>query len=153
MLIRRAEQGDVKAICRVDARAFGNGSYAEARDKGNNPHWCQQRAQEIREWYDEHWSETYVALVNQKVVGFAGYRPFQGQLAIVDNNAVDPDYQSRGISTVLLKRVLQELQALGARTIQVETAHVPAAVRVYEKVGFRIVERHGPRTYLEFSRE
>lgn len=47
MLIRRAQKGDVEAICRVDARAFGSGPYAEAKDNEGNPDWRQKRSRKI----------------------------------------------------------------------------------------------------------
>ena len=151
MLIRRAELEDIEAICRVDARAFGEGPYAEARDKEGTSNWRQRRMRQIKEWYQDHYRETFVAVVDGNVVGLAGYKPVEGKIGIIDNNAVDPEYQGRGISTELVKRVVEELRALGVERIKVKTAHVPAAGRVYEKAGFRIVNQCGPRTSLELT--
>jgi len=148
-LIRRAESEDIEAICWADARAFGDGPYGEARDKTDHSDWREQRFQRLEEWYQDHNRETFVAVVDGKVVGFAGYRPVEGEEGIIHNNAVDPEYQGRGISTRLVERVVEELTALGVTRITVHTAHVPAATRVYEKAGFNIVEQEGPRTGLE----
>ena len=150
-LIRRAESGDIESICRADARAFGEGQYGEARDKADRSNWREQRIQRLKEWYQYHYRETFVAVVDGKVVGFAGYRPVEGNTGIIHNNAVDPEYQDLGISTRLVKRVVEELTALGVARIKVGTAHVPAAIRVYQKAGFGIVEQHGPRTSLELT--
>jgi GNAT superfamily N-acetyltransferase len=147
--IRQASADDIAAICDIDARAFGEGPYAEARDKVSRPGWRRERRLEIEAWYREHYRETFVAIVDGRVAGFAGYRPVVGNVGVVDNNAVDPTLQGRGISTALVKRVVQELVARGAKRIEVETAHVLAAVRVYEKAGFKVTAQHGARTHLE----
>ena len=149
MLIRRAEKADIEAICTVDARAFGSGPYAEARDQAGNPDWREKRSRDIAAWYRDHYPETFVAVLDDRVVGFAGYKPIEGGTGIIDNNAVDPDFQGRGISTQLVGRVVEELTSLGVTRIEVATAHVPAAVRAYEKAGFRIFETRGPRNELE----
>lgn len=83
------------------------------------------------------------------MVGFAGYRPVDGRTGIIHNNAVDPDYQGRGTSTRLIERVVEELTSLGVKRIEVSTARVPAAVRVYEKAGFKIFDRRWPLNILE----
>ena len=67
-LIRRAESGDTESICRADARAFGDGPYGEARDKTNHSNWREQRIERLREWYRDHYRETFVAVVDGKVV-------------------------------------------------------------------------------------
>ena len=148
MLIRRAKKGDVEAICGVDARAFGSGPYAEAKDKEGSPDWRRTRSRKIEAWYRDHYRSTFVAVVDDRVVGFAGYRPVEGRTGIIHNNAVDPEYQGRGISTQLVERVAEELSSLGAERIEVSTAHVPAAVRVYEKAGLEIFDRRGPLNVL-----
>ena len=151
MLIRRAEHGDIEAICRVDARAFGEGPYAEARDKEGAADWRRRRRRQIKEWYQDHYPGTFVAIIDGEIVGLAGYKPVEGEIGIIYNNAVHPEYQGHGISTQLVQRVVEELTALEVQRIQVGTAHVPAAVRVYEKAGFSIVDKRGPRTSLELT--
>lgn len=151
MLIRRAEASDVDAICRVDAGAFGEGPYAAVKDTEGDPAWRQRRFDRLYQWYREHYAETFVAVVDGKVIGFAGYKPFEGTEGMIHNNAVDAEYRGRGISPALLARVIDELKSLGAKTIKVHTAHVPVAVHVYQKVGFKIVEQRGALNILELN--
>lgn len=151
MLIRRAEASDVQAICHIDARSFGEGPYAVVRDGEGDPEWRQKRFARLHDWYTAHYAETFVAVVDDKVVGFAGYNPFEGGEGMVHNNAVLPEYRGRGISPLLLYRVIEELKSLGAKRIRVHTAHVPVAVHVYEKVGFKIVETRGALNILELA--
>ena len=149
MLIRRAERADIDAICEADARAFGTGPYAAARDRGGDAAWRNERRAKIAAWYRDHYRETFVAIVDQRVVGLAGYRPVEGTTGVIYNNAVDPDYQGRGISTRLVRRVIEELKALGVGRIEVATAHVPAALHLYRKVGFVIRDRRGALHILD----
>ena len=149
MLIRRAQREDLEAICAVDARAFGTGPYAAARDRAGDAGWRDQRRAEIASWYRDHYRETFVAIVDRRVVGLAGYRPVAGSTGVIHNNAVDPDYQGRGISTRLVRRVIEELKALGVARIEVVTAHVPAALHLYRKVGFTIRDRRGAHHTLD----
>ena len=149
MLIRRAQGEDLEAICEVDARAFGTGPYAAARDSDGDSAWRSERRAEITAWYRDHFGETFVAIVDRRIVGLAGYRPVGGTTGVIHNNAVDPDYQGRGISTRLVRRVIEELKALGVARIEVATAHVPAALHLYQKVGFAIRDRRGALHILD----
>jgi len=151
MLIRRAEASDVDAICRVDAGAFGTGPYAIVKDSEGDPEWRQKRSTRLHDWYTQHYAETFVAVVDDKVVGFAGYTLPEATKGTIHNNAVDAAYRRRGISLALLDRVFDELKSLGARTVIVHTAHVPAAVSVYERAGFKTIERRGALYIMEKS--
>jgi N-acetylglutamate synthase-like GNAT family acetyltransferase len=151
MLIRRAEASDVDAICRVDAGAFGEGSYAVVKDSEDDPGWRQKRLTRLHDWYSQHYAETYVAIVDDRVVGFAGYKPLEGTQGTIHNNAVEQAYRGRGISPALLDRVIAELKSLGAKTIIVHTAYVPVAVHVYEKVGFKTIEQRGALYIMELD--
>ena len=61
-----------------------------------------------------------------------------GYISVV---GVIPSYRKRGIATALVKNAVQYLKSRGLSPIiiDVETANMPA-LRVYEKVGFRIIE-------------
>ena len=149
MLIRRAQHDDIEAICAVDARAFGTGPYAAARDRAGDAGWRDQRRTEIASWYRDHYRETFVATVDCRVVGLAGHRPVAGSTGVIHNNAVDPDYQGRGISTRLVRRVIEELKTLEVARVEVTTAHVPAALHLYRKVGFVVRDRRGAHYLLD----
>ena len=149
MLIRRAQHDDIEAICAVDARAFGTGPYAAARDREGDPAWRDRRRAEITAWYRAHYRETFVAVAERRVVGLAGYRPVEGTTGVIHNNAVDPDYQGRGISTLLVRRVIEELKTLEVARVEVTTAHVPAALHLYRKVGFVVRDRRGAHHLLD----
>ena len=81
----------------------------------------------------------YVALLDGKVVGFAGFR-MEGDVGILTNNAVDQNYRGNGIAGLLYNHALAQLKAKGVRFVKVVTGgdegHGPAR-RAYEKAGFK----------------
>jgi ribosomal protein S18 acetylase RimI-like enzyme len=84
-----------------------------------------------------------------EIVGFVTFllKP-EKSLGILDDNAVDPKYQSKGIATMMYRAVLQYMSDHGIKYAKVLTgldeAHAPAR-RAYEKAGFHI--RHEDVTY------
>ena len=59
--------------------------------------------------------------------------------------AVHPDYQGRGIATQLLRQSFQELKKKDLDEVELDVDIVKAgARRLYEKMGFRIVEVFSP---------
>lgn len=99
--------------------------------------WAEQKAADIIAQVGR--GQTFVALVGDRVVGFAGYR-MEGQMGVIANNAVDPEFRGRGIAGLLYARVLDEMKKAGAKYARVHTGldegHAPAR-RAYEKAGFQ----------------
>lgn len=105
------------------------------------PDWREDKARQIRSaCRPDRVGRVLVAELGGTIVGFATFYPNRyPKVAEIGNNAVHPDYQSRGIATLLYERVFDELRAAGVRFVKVETggdpAHAPAR-RAYEKAGF-----------------
>lgn len=81
-----------------------------------------------------------VAEAAGEVAGFASYRTDADTgIGKIGNNAVAPEYQGRGIGTLLYERVLAGMREAGMDVAQVTTggdpSHAPAR-RAYEKAGF-----------------
>ncbi|HIE26751.1 TPA: GNAT family N-acetyltransferase [Candidatus Poribacteria bacterium] len=142
MLIRKAKADEIERICSVDVAAFLNSPYGEKTHMAENKESQQKRWDNAKRFCQEHLDWVYVAIEDDNIVGFATleYQP-QQQTGRVQNNAVLPEYRCRGISTALVSRVLEELKNLGAKRINVHTKFVPAARRVYEKVGFSLSQK------------
>ena len=59
--------------------------------------------------------------------------------------AVHPEYQGRGIATQLLERSFQELKKKDLDEVELDVDVIKSgARRLYEKMGFRIVETFSP---------
>lgn len=99
--------------------------------------WAGQKASDIIAQIGR--GQSFVALCGDRVVGFAGYR-MEGDMGVIANNAVDPEFRGRGIAGLLYARVLEEMKKAGAKYARVHTGlddgHAPAR-RAYEKAGFR----------------
>jgi len=64
---------------------------------------------------------------------------------IVLRVAVHPDFQGRGIATCLLREAFQELKKKDLDEVELDVDVIKAgALRLYEKLGFRVVEVFSP---------
>lgn len=152
MLIRKAKEDEIEQIGEVDVKSFLQSPYGEKTHMAEDREAQRKRFLNAKRFCKEHLHWVYVAVEDDKVVGFATleYEP-QEQTGRVQNNAVLPEYRCRGISTALVSRVVEELRELGAKRIKVHTKFVPAARRVYEKVGFKLVNQKDEDCYYEMQ--
>jgi len=136
--IRPATAADLEAMRELGVAAFGAA-------RGTIGYLLEERHGILggRTWADRYragvrWEDSFVAELEGRLAGFASYvYREQWRLGILKNNAVAPSYQGRGLSTALCRHVVTHLKALGASQLTVHTlCHIPAAMRVYEKVGF-----------------
>jgi len=85
--------------------------------------------------------EFYVYEINNRIVGVAALYPrYEEDRGIVRWVYVHPEYQRRGIGTVLMKYIEGRARTLGLRKLQLIT-HEKAywAIKFYEKLGFKVV--------------
>ena len=143
--IRPAKQEDTERICEINIQAFGAGPFLTAKLMEERhgvigeKDWKTQRTETEKKFCEEHIDDIFVAEEEGKVVGLAKIH-FSGEneVGTIRNNAVDPMFQGRGISTQLVKRAVEELKGRGAKIITVGTLETAeAALRIYEKAGFR----------------
>ena len=85
-----------------------------------------------------------VATVDERVVAFVAASRTPNRVEIEDVQ-VDPDFQRRGLATVMLTRTLTTLAEQGSCPTRLHTeGHDPAGARsLYERLGFRVVREHG----------
>lgn len=81
------------------------------------------------------------AEAEHRVVGFASFvLDDKTQIGEIGNNAVDPDYQNRGIAGMLYAEVLNRMKDAGMQIARVSTglddSHAPAR-SAYKKAGFQ----------------
>jgi ribosomal-protein-alanine N-acetyltransferase len=77
--------------------------------------------------------------IGGQLVGYGGFWHVLDEIHI-SNIAIHPDYQRRGLGTMLLTHLLEEAAARGAlkASLEVRRSNI-AAQRLYEGFGFRIV--------------
>lgn len=97
-----------------------------------------------REWYVNELTRPdvcyiYVVRVDDiRVAGFCAFWRIADQIHI-NNLAIRPELRGRGLGRVLLARVLEDADVLGApsATLEVRRSNVPA-LRLYERAGFTV---------------
>ena len=70
------------------------------------------------------------------------------EIRVVDT-ALLPDFCNRGIGTTLLRQLQAEAQASG-KPLRIHVERFNAALRLYERLGFRQVEDKGVYLFLEW---
>src|SRR5690348_8501354 len=90
----------------------------------------------LRSWLERSDRSSFlVATAGERVAGFVAVSGDE-----VEDVAVDPDFQRRGLASALLARALERLG--GPARLRTE-GHDPAgALSLYERFGFRVVSRH-----------
>jgi [ribosomal protein S18]-alanine N-acetyltransferase len=122
--VRRATRSDLPAILRVEQRA------------ANASHWSEEEYERILS------SELLlVAETGGTIAGFLSAKQAAGEWEL-ENIAVAPDFQRRGIAVELIRSLIEEARQGGACTVHLEVreSNLPAR-RFYEKHGFDKVGR------------
>jgi ribosomal-protein-alanine N-acetyltransferase len=145
--IEPAQQRDADAVASLHAKSFYRG-------------WPRQ---DIESYLSDSDTPTLVACDKaHKVAGFAMLR-LLGDDAELMTIAVDQKYRGKGVGAALLKACFEDLRMTASRRMILEVAaDNPAAIRLYEKLGFsKLSERHGyyarpdgrPATALVMARD
>lgn len=95
-----------------------------------------------------HW---LVAQEGEMVAGYIGSQTVMGETDMM-NVAVHPDFRRRGIAEALVKRLVEDLQAMESHclTLEVRATNAPA-IALYEKLGFSQIGRR--KNYYRNPRE
>jgi ribosomal protein S18 acetylase RimI-like enzyme len=143
-MIRPATEADLPEIRRIIIAAFGKDTIHYLLEERfgvlGGKSWEDLKAEEIESSYKQHPDRVMVTELEGKIVGFASYSIDKGRkMGVVENNAVDPDYQNRGIGTSQIERVLEIFRENDMQLAEVVTGldsgYTPAR-RMYEKCGF-----------------
>lgn len=86
----------------------------------------------------------YLALDNGEAAGCVALRRFDERSCEMKRLYVDPAYRDRGIGEALVRKLLDEAKAMGYSRMLLDTLPVlAAAMRLYEKLGFKVTAPHG----------
>ena len=121
---RRARHGDLEAVLRVDAAAFGSfwridgNGLRDAREATPRSRWRVNQGSPVAAY---------------SISGRSGAAGFLQRLAVA------PQHQGQGLGTMLVSDSLRWLRSSGARTVQVNTPpDNTRALALYERCGFRV---------------
>ena len=105
--------------------------------------WTEHKTASVLAFCDAHPDLVVVAKVDGKTVGYATFGvDLENETGHVKNNAVDPDYQGRGIGSAMHRFILDTFREIGLRIARVSTLERDEPARhLYEKHGFRELAR------------
>jgi ribosomal protein S18 acetylase RimI-like enzyme len=145
-IIRRIRPEEVETICDIAVRAW-EPVFAEFRRRmgdemfeAKHAGWRENKAQQVR-WHAQNYPQwVIVTELGGQVVGFLTYRLKEPEgFGEIGNNAVDPDFQGRGLGAAQCAQALDLFREAGMKYAEVVTglddSHAPARA-MYERVGF-----------------
>ena len=143
-LIRPARYSDIPAIREVTRLSFGPVATARMRQEffGEllaGKEWHVHKNEEVERFVRRHIFQTVACECEGQVVGYATYSFNPEQvLAEIGNNAVHPDWHGQAIGQLLQHEVQQRFLDEGYTRSQVTAlSSNPAALRIYEKLGYK----------------
>lgn len=146
--VRQARFKDIPDILEITKLAFGKYTLNKLQEEffgemlGGKP-WYEYKNREIEGYVKGNIYLCIVAEIEGKVVGYATYYQDLGRgIATIGNNAVHPEYQGKGIGTLLQKEIKRRMEEDGFTKFSVATMSIDIpAQKLYEKLGYkRIVE-------------
>lgn len=148
--IRKLRADEVEEVCGVDREGFFEspvGGFLGLDKVPEEERQIWQSVANFKAYCSEHPDWVLVAVADERIAGFATleYWP-QKESGKVVNTTVLFAYRGQGIGLALIQRLVEELEGLGARRIEVSTAYVPAACRMYERAGFKLIKRERKQT-------
>lgn len=135
MVIRLASEEDLAACGMIYADAFAGPPYDEE--------WAPTKASDmLAELLKKDSESCWCAEEDGQIIGFAFCTTFGKFRALIQEFAVRPESQKKGIGMALMKHVLAECRNRGVQSAElVVNKHAPA-LDFYRKLGF-----HMPRNY------
>jgi ribosomal-protein-alanine N-acetyltransferase len=127
MNIRRARNGDLPSILRIEKKSFARNAW----DRESFLDYLAQPASSV----------FLVATIDGIIVGYA--LAFHGRVrADIDSVAVTPAQRGQGVAAALLKRVIRSLRQRGFKTVSLNVRpENREAILLYQKLGFQRVRR------------
>ena len=147
IIIRKMQTDDLAAIVAITGEAWGDYTLHKLLEDRHGviggKGWKERKIADIRGFCEAQPENVLVAEENGQVVGYATFSVNkEDAVGHVQNNAVDPRFQGKGIGTMLNKQVIDHFRTIGLRIARVATMeHDKPAQRVYEKQGFKEIAR------------
>jgi GNAT superfamily N-acetyltransferase len=94
----------------------------------------------------------HIVLLDSKPVGRLWVAPSDGGLVLVDIG-IHPDVQSKGLGTVLVKRVQEEAQKAKLPIRSTVDRFNPGSLKFHQRLGFQVVREDQLQYYMEWRPE
>lgn len=147
VVIRKMRKEDQDAILAVTRNAWSGNMIEELLEERHGALWeknaIERKVACVEEFCQSEGDKVIVVQIDGKVVGYATFMIYMPErIGSVDNNAVDTEYQGRGIGTVMNKWIIDHFREKNLKIARVCTMKrdVPAQ-HVYEKNGFKELAR------------
>ncbi|MGD9497089.1 MAG: N-acetyltransferase family protein [Armatimonadota bacterium] len=151
-VFRAAREEDMPEIRRI-AKAAWTPIYAHFRERMGEDLWSREhpgdplerKADSVESYVRERPEEAFVVELEGRVVGFCTFALRDNGVGVINNNAIDPALQGRGLGSAMYRECLRRMKEAGMVYATVHTGLDPshaAARRAYEKVGFEQVRPH-----------
>jgi GNAT superfamily N-acetyltransferase len=149
-MIRAFHQDDLATIVEFSLRAWEPVFSSVRHVLGDDlflrlhPDWKEDQAQAVRSACTNEERDVFVALADGRPVGFVAValNAFHERMGVIDIIGVDPEYQRRGISSLLTQFATEHMLSRGMDIAVVETGgdpgHAPARA-AYEAAGFTLL--------------
>lgn len=142
---------ELRSFCDNDADAvwhLHDAALEEAGTHGGRGPW-EDDLRNIRGTYLDSGGDFLVGLLDGELVAMGGLLLRSAEEAEIKRMRVSPDFQRRGFGRLLLERLEERAQALGARAIYLDTTdQQTAARRLYESAGYRETGRRQTARFL-----
>src|SRR6476646_1082753 len=148
--VREFREGDLETVVEFSLRAWAPVFDAIRDALGNDiclrlhPDWKADQSEAVRSSCTSDERDVFVAVDSGRPVGFVAValNAFHERMGVIDIIGVDPDYQRRGISSLLTEFATEHMRSHGMDIAVVETGgdlgHAPARA-AYETAGFRLL--------------
>ena len=110
----------------------------------------QQQFDAQHRWYQEQYqgASFEVVLVDGQPAGRLYVARWADELRLVDV-ALLPEHRGRGVGSELIAEVMREARDAG-KAVRIHVERWNAALRLYERLGFRLLEDRGVHLFLEW---
>lgn len=136
MIIRLATEEDLRTCGRIYAEAFAGPPYGEVWDEG-------YAASMLAELFKKDPESCWCVEEDGGILGFGFCTTYGRFRAIIQEFAVSPNMQKKGIGSRLMQHILAEFNARGIQTAELVVHRKAPALGLYRKFGFRL-----PRNYI-----
>ncbi len=147
IIIRAVKEKEIERICEIAVKAWKPIKEGYKKVMGEElfeavqGDWKETKASEVRNAASNRPEMVWVTELKGEIVGFTTFKiDEEKKIGEICNNAVDQNFQGRGIGKKQHLKVLELLKEKGMKFAKVSTgldeAHKPARIS-YEKIGFK----------------